>query len=81
VVDRLILLAADTAASPEVRAMAELKLTELRPFARQRSTATTLGDAERAHWLSVANDVSQWLDKREVPKLTMALVAPPGDPF
>ena len=81
VVDRLILLAADTAASGEVRAMAELQLTTLRPVPRQRSASTTLGDAERAHWLSIANDVSQWLDKREVPKLTMPLVAPPGDPF
>ena len=81
VADRLILLAADSGASPDVRAMAELQLTTLRPLARQRSANTALGDAERAHWLSIANDVSQWLDKREVPKLTMPLVAPPGDPF
>jgi uncharacterized protein DUF4953 len=81
VLDRLILLAADDQASPEVRARAELELSDLRPFARQRAASTTLDDAARAHWLAIANDMTQWLDKREVPKLTQALVAPPGDPF
>ena len=79
VIDRLILLAADTAASPESRAMADLKLTELRPVAVARSRAGSPED--RAHWLAIATDFAQWLDRREIPKSTRALLAPPGDPF
>jgi hypothetical protein len=35
----------------------------------------------RAHWLSIASDFTRWLDRRELPKPTPALQAPPGDPF
>ena len=38
-------------------------------------------EEERAHWLSIATDFGQWIDKRQLPSLTRALVAPPGDPF
>jgi hypothetical protein len=31
--------------------------------------------------LAVAADIGQWLDKRQLPSLTRALVARPGDPF
>ena len=86
VVDRLILLAADSLASPEARAMADLKLTELRARARAGGQEDGRGGAvgsaeERAHLLAIATDLAQWLDRREIPKLTAALLAPPGDPF
>jgi hypothetical protein len=81
VADRLLLLAADTAASPEVRAMAELKITELRPTAGAWAKTPTRTEEDRAHWLAIANDFGFWLDKHELPPLTAALVAPPGDPF
>jgi hypothetical protein len=82
VADRLITLAADSEASPEVRAMAELKISELRPLAASRAAAGAgRGDEERAHWLAVAGDFTRWLERRELPKPTAPLVAPPGDPF
>jgi hypothetical protein len=81
VADRLLLLAADTAASPEVRAMAELKITELRPTAGAWAKTPTRTEEDRAHWLAIANDFGFWLDKHELPPLTAVLVAPPGDPF
>jgi len=81
VADRLLLLAADSEAAPEVRAMAELKLVELRPSAVAMSRSAVKGEEERAHWLAIATDFGQWLDKRQLPSLTRALVAPPGDPF
>jgi hypothetical protein len=81
VADRLLLLAADSEAAPEVRAMAELQVTELRPLAAMWSKQATRSEEERAHWLSIAADFGQWIDKRQLPNLTRALVAPPGDPF
>jgi hypothetical protein len=79
--DRLLLLAADTSASPEVRAMAELKISELRPAAVAWSKSATRSEEDRANWLAIASDFGVWLDKHELPPLTAALVAPPGDPF
>jgi hypothetical protein len=79
VVDRLILLAADSAASPEVRGIVELKLAELRARARTRGSIGTV--EERAHWLAIARDIDRWTENREVPALTPSLNAPPGDPF
>ena len=79
VADKLLLLAADSAAAPEVRAMAELKIAELRPFARSHESAGS--DAARAHWLAIETDFGRWVERRELPPLTPALVAPPGDPF
>ncbi|MFL5582254.1 MAG: zinc-dependent metalloprotease [Gemmatimonadaceae bacterium] len=80
VVDRLLLLAADTDATPDVRAIAQLKLTELRAAAAARARGA--GDVpERAHWMLVASDVGRWIDERVLPPLTQALAAPPGDPF
>ncbi len=84
VVDRLILLAADSLASPDARAMADLKLTELRARARaagQEGQGLAPSVEDRAHWLAIATDLTQWLDRREIPRLTAALLAPPGDPF
>ncbi|GJG87221.1 hypothetical protein tb265_24020 [Gemmatimonadetes bacterium T265] len=81
VVDRLLALAADTAASPEVRAMAELKLGEVGAAAR-RALARGTGNVDaRAHLLAVAGEIERWQQRREPPRPTPALVAPPGDPF
>ena len=79
--DRLLLLAADSDAAPEVRSMADLKLVELRPSAALWSKQATRTEEDRAHWLAIANDFGEWIDKRQLPILTRALVAPPGDPF
>lgn len=78
VTDRLILLAADSAAAPEVRAVVEVKLADLRTLARGRAIGSV---DERAHWLAIARDIDRWIEHREVPRLSPALVAPPGDPF
>jgi hypothetical protein len=79
VADRLLSLAADTAALPEVRAMAEYQVARLRPVALRRSSN---GDAmTRAHWSSIAGDFARWIERRELPRPTPAPVAPPGDPF
>ena len=80
VTEKLLYLAADSDAAPEVRAMAELKVADLRVRARTRQ-ASAKTDDERAHWLSIVNDCTRWIDKGELPKLTRSLVAPPGDPF
>ena len=82
VADRLLALAADQGASPEVRATAELSIARLRMIAGQRATtANSSGSAEQAHWSSIAGDFTRWLERRELPRPTPALVAPPGDPF
>jgi hypothetical protein len=80
VADKLMTLAADSDASPEVRAMAELKIADLRARARSKQSAAK-GDEERAHWLAIVTDFTRWIDKRELPKGLTSLVAPPGDPF
>jgi hypothetical protein len=79
VTDRLILLAADSTASPEVRGIIDLKLTELRALARTRGAAGSF--EARAHWLAMARDIDRWIEKGEVPALSPALAPPPGDPF
>ena len=84
VTDRILSLAADTTADPEARAIAELKLTQLRSVAARRAVAdarTRSSETERAEWLAMAGDIGRWLDRRELPTPTRALVAPPGDPF
>jgi hypothetical protein len=80
VADKLLMLAADPAAAPEVRAMAELKVADLRATARAKYSAAK-GDDVRAHWLSIADDFTRWIEKRELPKFSPSLIAPPGDPF
>ena len=32
-------------------------------------------------WAAIAGDFQRWIDRRELPAPTPALVAPPGDPF
>ena len=79
VADRLLLLAADKEAAPEVRALVELKMDALRKHAR--SLAASGNDMERAHWMAIAADFTRWLERQELPTPTPALRAPPGDPF
>ena len=79
VADRLLMLAADADASPEVRAMAEYQIGRLRALAQRNAGA---GDTmNRAHWSLIAGDFARWTDRRELPRPTTALAAPPGDPF
>ncbi len=78
--DRLLSLAADRSASPDVRAIADYKIAQLRDQARLRAMRGA-PEADRAHWASLAGDFTRWLDRRELPAPTPALVAPPGDPF
>jgi Met-zincin/Domain of unknown function (DUF5117) len=80
VTEKLLYLAADSDAAPEVRAMATLKVGDLRNRAHAKLAAAK-DDDERAHWLSIVNECTRWIDKGELPKLTRSLVAPPGDPF
>jgi len=79
VADRLLLLAADKEAAPEVRALVELKMDALRK--RARALSSNGPDMERAHWAAIAGDFSRWLERQELPAPTPALRAPPGDPF
>jgi hypothetical protein len=79
VVDRLLLLAADKEASPEVRSLVELKMAALR--GRSRGLSTSGDESRRAHWASVSGDLNRWLERQELPAPTPALRAPPGDPF
>jgi hypothetical protein len=79
VADRLLALAADTAAAPEVRAMADFKIASLSALARQR--ARTGSEGSRAHWSAIAGDFTRWTERRTLPAPSPALPAPPGDPF
>ena len=79
VADKLLMMAADSEAAPQVRAMAEFKIAELRAKAKAR--AVSGADEVRAHWLSIGEDFTRWIEKRELPRFSVSLVAPPGDPF
>ena len=79
VADRLLALAADSGATPEVRAVVDLSIGRLRDEARRRSGAGT--EMARAHWSAIAGDFTRWMDRRELPAPTAALRPPPGDPF
>src|SRR5688572_28479818 len=79
VADRLLLLAADKEASPEVRSLVELRMDQLRR--RARTLAVSGSELERAHWTAIAADFTRWIERQELPTPTSALRAPPGDPF
>jgi len=79
VADRLLLLAADKEAAPEVRAIVEYKMDQLRRRARSLSTGGR--ELDRAHWMSIAGDFNRWIERQELPTPSPALRAPPGDPF
>ena len=77
--DRLLLLAADKDASPEVRAFVEFKMKQLRD--RARALSATGPVEEKAHWFAISGDFTRWLDRQELPTPSPALRPPPGDPF
>jgi hypothetical protein len=78
--DRLLTLAADTAAAPDVRAAVQFTLVTLGREAEARG-ATTGGRFEtRAHWRALAADIAGWQRDRRLPT-AQPLPAPPGDPF
>jgi hypothetical protein len=79
VADRMLLLAADKEAAPEVRGLVELKMTSLRARARELASAGSTPD--RAHWMAIEGDFGRWLQRQELPTPTPALRPPPGDPF
>ena len=78
-VDRLVLLAADSTAAPDARAVANHTLRRLLALAGSRETQGGL--EHRAHMAALRRDIAVWLDRGEIPALTLALRAPPGDPF
>ncbi|HEX6537245.1 MAG TPA: zinc-dependent metalloprotease [Gemmatimonadaceae bacterium] len=80
VADRLLALAADTAAAPQVRAIADLEIADLRPVAAARAKRSG-PPADRAAWMSIAADFDRWHTRHEAPAATRVLEAPPGDPF
>ncbi|MHB1096798.1 MAG: zinc-dependent metalloprotease [Gemmatimonadaceae bacterium] len=80
VADRLVLLAADKEAAPAVRAIVEFELVRLRDAAAAHATAAT-HDGAKAHWLAISQMIARYQEKGEVPPITPALIAPPGDPF
>jgi Met-zincin/Domain of unknown function (DUF5117) len=79
VADRLLILAADTSAAPEVRAVVDLKIKDLQALAARRAASGSF--EARAQWYAIAGDFQRWVERRELPQPTRALEAPPGDPF
>jgi Met-zincin/Domain of unknown function (DUF5117) len=78
--DRLLALAADTAAAPDVRAATELTLAGLRRDAQARGKAAGIPLEARAHWQALASDIAAWERDRRQPT-AQPLPPPPGDPF
>ena len=79
VADRMLNLAADKEAAPEVRALVEFKMDALRR--RAKSLSSSGSDMESAHWAAISGDFTRWLERQELPTPTPALRPPPGDPF
>ena len=75
----LIRLAADTSASPDVRAMSELTLDRLAKSADARAAASRATSEARAHWRALARQIGRWREDKEMPPAP--LPAPAGDPF
>ncbi|MHB1311151.1 MAG: zinc-dependent metalloprotease [Gemmatimonadaceae bacterium] len=80
VADGLLALAADKQAAPDVRAIVDVKLGELRTLAAGAAGSAPSVEA-KAHAQSVAADITRWLERGELPTPSPALRAPPGDPF
>lgn len=79
--DRLVQLAADKDADPDVRALADLRVGQLAERAKQRAAQATRPELERAHWAAIAADLAGWRTERRMPAATAAFAPPPGDPF
>ena len=80
VADGLMTLAADKQAAPEVRAIADFKLNELKSVAARTAAAAAGADA-KAQALAIEADIKRWLERGELPSPSPALRTPPGDPF
>jgi hypothetical protein len=78
--DRLLALAADTAAAPDVRAAVQLTLATLRREAKARGVAAGASLDARAHWQALEADIAAWERDRRLPT-AQPLPPPPGDPF
>ena len=65
----------------EVRAMAELKIGDLRAARADKQQPPRRATTNGRTGCRSSNDFTRWIDKRELPKLIASLVAPPGDPF
>ncbi|MGH7710284.1 MAG: zinc-dependent metalloprotease, partial [Gemmatimonadaceae bacterium] len=79
-IDRVIVVAADKDASPEVRAVLDQRLRTIAPTFATRARAATRPE-DGAHLNALVADIRRWLDRGEVPPSSPALRAPPGDPF
>ncbi len=79
VADRMMLLAADSDAAADVRAIADYKIRGWLSLAHRRAGTGSLEN--RAHWTAIEAGFRQWLEKGTLPASTKALRAPPGDPF
>lgn len=79
-VDRLIAVAADKEASPEVRGLLDQRLRTLTTSLGARARTSSRPD-DTAHANAILADIRRWLEKGEVPATTPALRPPPGDPF
>jgi hypothetical protein len=78
-VDRVMLLAADSTALGQVRAIAAYKLGAWKTMAKTRSATGSVED--RAFWSLIASDIAHYQEEGTLPSFTPALRAPPGDPF
>lgn len=79
-VDRLIAVAADKDASPDVRALLDHRLRSLAPTLAARVRAAAPPE-DGAHLNALVADIRRWLDRGEIPPSSPALRPPPGDPF
>ena len=80
VADQLMQLAADSAAAPDVRAVVDLRLATLRDEARTRGRAAS-DETDRASWRAIADDLTRWLERQQLPSPTPAPRLPLLEPF
>jgi hypothetical protein len=81
VLDELISLASNEKASPEVRAMALLKLTDLRTWLTKQTSAVA-DDQQRAHMLFAASQIRRFEQQPgDLLKPTKPVETPPGAPI
>ncbi|MEP6573880.1 MAG: zinc-dependent metalloprotease [Gemmatimonadota bacterium] len=78
--DRLLGLAADTTAAPDVRAIAGLFVGRLHDEAVTRGRDVRAPVEAQAHWQALAARIAVWQRDRQIPR-SAPLPAPPGDPF
>jgi hypothetical protein len=79
-IDRVITIAADKDASPDVRGLLDQRLRTVAPRLTTAARAASQPE-ESAHFNAIVADIRRWLDRGEVPPSSPALRAPPGDPF